>query len=114
MTGRDSIPIPPKPTPTPSPAPIQKTSQNLANRNFSLGNGLWLTNLLLAALFLLQLTHHPKYEYQTVSPSDLTFTDEMNRLGAEGWKTESCRRASERATDIFGYECIMSRQKSGW
>ena len=71
---------------------------------------------LLALLLAFQLTHRPKYEYMTAAPSDYTWTEEMNALGAEVWKADSCRRASDGAdySPTFNYECIMSRPKLGW
>lgn len=71
--------------------------------------------LLLSLLF--QLSHRPHYEYMTTSPDDVKFDEEMNALGADGWKTESCRRTTSRSeyggTDA-SYECVMSRPKLGW
>ncbi|KEF33375.1 hypothetical protein RDMS_12755 [Deinococcus sp. RL] len=74
------------------------------------------TNVILLVLLAFQLTHRPKYEYMTTAPSDYTFNEEMNRLGAKGWKTESCRRATSGSgySTIASYECIMSRPKLGW
>lgn len=74
------------------------------------------TNALLLLLLAFQLSHRPKYEYMTTSPSDYTFNEKMSALGAQGWKTESCRRASDGAeySPTFKYECIMSRPKMGW
>lgn len=77
---------------------------------------LLVTNVLLLLLLAAQVLHRPKYEYMTASPSDLSFSEEMNRLGAQGWHTQSCRRASDGAeySPKFSYECIMSRPKLGW
>lgn len=71
--------------------------------------------LLLSILF--QLSHPPRYQDMTTSPNNLKFDEELNALGASGWKTGSCRRATCRSeyggTDA-SYECIMSRPKLGW
>lgn len=74
------------------------------------------TNLILLLLLAFQMFHRPKYEYMTASPGDYGFSEEMNKLGAQGWKTESCRRASDGAdySPTFSYECVMSRPKLGW
>lgn len=76
---------------------------------------LMVTNAILLVLLAFQVLHRPKYEYMTASPGDLTFTEEMNAMGRKGWKTESCRRASDSSySSDYSYECIMSRPKLGW
>ena len=51
------------------------------------------------------------YEYRVVSPLDSSFEESMSEYGSKGWKAVTCRRASDRVTDSFGYECIMIREK---
>jgi len=53
----------------------------------------------------------PGYEYRVVSPLDSSFEESMSEYGSKGWKAVTCRRASDRVTDSFGYECIMIREK---
>jgi ribosomal protein L40E len=53
----------------------------------------------------------PSYEYDVVSPSDLSFSDSMNVYGKDGWKAVSCRRATSSSTDSASYECVMIREK---
>lgn len=74
------------------------------------------TNVLLTLLVLLAgalLVQRTSYDYMTVSPSDGTFDTEMSNYGAKGWKTESCRRASDGSDywPTYNYEYIMSRAK---
>jgi hypothetical protein len=52
----------------------------------------------------------PRYEYATVSPSDLSFEESMDKYGSEGWKAVSCRRAKDSTTDEMNYECIMIQE----
>ena len=74
---------------------------------------LGLISLLLLLSLLFQLTHRPKYEYLVSSPDDLKFTEEISTLGAQGWKIDTCRRATTSAGGA-SYECILSRPKLGW
>ena len=131
MTGRHGVPT--AQTSVPETASFQETTPNASaqtdkhpktafDRSSSMHgqlSGSLLTNLLLLVLTgtqIFSLLHRPTYEYQTVSPSDYTFEGTMNALGAKGWKTESCRRASSGGTysSSFSYECIVSRPKLGW
>ena len=52
----------------------------------------------------------PGYEYRVVSPLDPNFEESMSEYGSKGWKAVSCKRASNRATDSFSYECIIIRE----
>lgn len=130
MTGRHTVPtgqVPTSATP-PAHAPTEResgapattpTSRSPSGRDEFrtwLPRVLMLTNIILLALLAFQLTHRPKYEYMTVAPSDITFKAEMDNYGAAGWKTESCRRASDGSdySPTMSYECIMSRPKLGW
>ena len=74
---------------------------------------LGLISLLLLLSLLFQLTHRPRYEYLVSSPDDLKFTEEISLLGAQGWKIDTCRRATNSAGGA-SYECILSRPKLGW
>lgn len=124
MTGRHIPPTaqtPQSPAPTVSPAGSEQATPQppRVSRDQSalrhLPRTLLATNALLLLLLAFQL-HRPTYEYMTTSPDDVTFSEEMNALGNKGWKTESCRRASDGAeySPSFSYECIMSRPKLGW
>ncbi len=55
-----------------------------------------------------------RWEYQLVSPSDFSLTDELDRLGKEGWEVVSARRASDGSSDSpsFSYELILKRRRS--
>jgi hypothetical protein len=83
------------------------------SRKFKL-NFLNKTELILLAIFLglifSKLTK-PSYEYQIISPSDLSFEESMNKYGSQGWRTVECRRAKDSISDNFSYECIMIREK---
>ncbi|MBI0445348.1 hypothetical protein [Deinococcus sp. DB0503] len=130
MTGRHTVPTAQMPsTPTPpetndmlsltlptstgqvGPEPKKKDTVALLN-----GLATGLLAVMVGGLLFFQLTHRPTYEYMTVSPSDYNFDEEMNGLGAQGWKTESCRRATSGSgyATTASYECIMSRPKLGW
>ncbi|MDJ0572628.1 MAG: hypothetical protein QNJ53_26800 [Pleurocapsa sp. MO_192.B19] len=54
----------------------------------------------------------PSYEYTIASPSDYSFEESMSEYGSKGWEAVSCRRAMDSVTDDYGYECIMSREKT--
>ncbi|WP_162865819.1 hypothetical protein [Deinococcus wulumuqiensis] len=115
-TGRTSGAVPDhhEPASTTRPQSTQKQGRN----GVALLNGLatGLLAVMIGGLLVFQLTHRPTYEYMTTSPSDYVFEEEMNRLGAQGWKTESCRRATSGSGygTTASYECIMSRPKLGW
>lgn len=121
MTGRHSGPAaqgsapPSEALPTAVPSSLAQRGNRGPLAASLLTRPLLVTNALLLVLLAFQMFHRTRYEYTTVSPSDYTFDQEMNKLGAGGWKTESCRRASSGSnTDSFSYECIMSRPKLGW
>ncbi|MCP2014384.1 hypothetical protein L1280_001521 [Deinococcus sp. HSC-46F16] len=128
MTGRHTVPTAQMPneaapiapgtqqtTPAAPPARQESTRPDTGFLKY-LPRTLMATNVILLVLLAFQLTHRPKYEYMTTAPSDYTFNEEMNKLGAWGWKTESCRRATSGGnfTTTASYECIMSRPKLGW
>lgn len=128
MTGRHTVPtaqMPNEATPV-LPAVPQDTLEGpspphrptLPDTSFLkyLPRTLMATNAILLVLLAFQMFHRPRYEYMTSSPGDYTFSEQMNKLGAQGWKTESCRRASDGAdySPTFSYECVMSRPKLGW
>ncbi len=132
MTGRHTVPTAQTPpvqsqgeapltVDQPHKAPLSAAHHRSSKREIdriALLNGLAIGLLatMIGGHLLFQLTHQPKYEYQTVSPNDYAFDREMNALGAAGWKTESCRRATsgEGYAATASYECIMSRPKLGW
>lgn len=58
-----------------------------------------------------QKTQAVEYEYKVQSVPDLTFTESMNRIGADGWEMVFARRAKDSGTDDFSYECIFKRVK---
>lgn len=131
MTGRHNVPTAQMPTTParkgPEAVPVDLSLDNPTQPQLSgkrgrdsvaLLNGLatGLLAVMVGGLLFFQLTHRPTYEYMTTSPSDYVFEEEMNSLGAQGWKTESCRRATsgEGYATTASYECIMSRPKLGW
>lgn len=131
MTGRHAVPTAQVPAATPAavpapdhgpempaPAPQPGTRQTARGPSspVSLFNGvvLGLLTVSVVGLLMFELTHRPTYEYMTASPSDYSFDESMNKLGAQGWKTESCRRATSSSGYSASYECIMSRPKLGW
>ncbi|PTA67328.1 hypothetical protein [Deinococcus arcticus] len=129
MTGRHTVPtgqVPTSATPSPQAQPEREAGARTTQPKQAasgqedfriwLPRVLMLTNIILLGLLAFQLTHRPKYEYMTVGPSDITFKAEMDNYGAAGWKTESCRRASDGSdySPTMSYECIMSRPKLGW
>ena len=71
--------------------------------------------ILLGVLILIGLIianfSQQSYEYRVVSPLDPSFEESMSKYSSKAWKVVSCRRASNRVTDSFGYECIMIREK---
>ncbi|MVN85306.1 hypothetical protein GO986_00785 [Deinococcus sp. HMF7620] len=126
MTGRHTVPTAQMPTEGTAPIPTIEPEVSATARQAALPDAsffkflprvLMATNAILLLLLAFQLFHRPKYEYMTASPDDLKFEEEMNAMGAQGWKADSCRRASSEndfgATD-FSYECVMSRPKLGW
>lgn len=50
-----------------------------------------------------------QWEYKVEAVPDLSFTEAMNRYGAEGWDLVTARRARDPVTDEFSYECIFKR-----
>ena len=50
-----------------------------------------------------------RWEYTLESPSDYSFTGDMNRLGAEQWELVFARRALDSTTDSYNYEVILKR-----
>lgn len=54
----------------------------------------------------------PGWEYRVEAISDLGFTAEINRLGAQGWEAVTARRASDGATyyPTYSYEIIFKRR----
>ena len=103
MTAPDRLAV------TPPPAPPSRRTSRLDWARLLLG----LISLLLLLSLLFQLTHRPRYEYLVSSPDDLKFTEELSTLGAQGWKIDTCRRATNSAGGA-SYECILSRPKLGW
>ncbi len=89
MTGRHEVPTaqvpPPKPPATlnaPQAQPAARSQpRDTDELRVWLPRVLMLTNLLLLLLLASQLFRTPKYAYQTVSPSDSSFEEEMNKLG---------------------------------
>lgn len=118
MTGRPTAPIAQTPTPaTPQLSSPVTHPDPYTPRVWMSTNLILLVMLaLLFVMFMFQLSHRPTYEYMTASPSDTSFDESMSELGSQGWKTESCRRATS-GSGYFTtakYECIMSRPKLGW
>ena len=97
-----------QPAVKPPPAPARRTSGPDWTRLL-----LGLVSMLLLLTLLFQLTHRPRYEYLVASPDDLKFTEEIGALGAQGWKIDTCRRATDNAGGA-SYECILSRPRLGW
>ena len=52
-----------------------------------------------------------KWEYKIVSPNDLTFDIEVNKLGEQGWELVSARRATSGSgySSSASYEMIFKR-----
>jgi hypothetical protein len=50
-----------------------------------------------------------RWEYRIESPSDYSFTREMNDLGEQGWELVFARRALDSSTDDYSYEVILKR-----
>jgi hypothetical protein len=67
--------------------------------------------LLTFSTFAGQKTQAIVWEYRIESIPDITFTESINLLGAEGWELASARRAQDSITDTFSYECIFKRIK---
>ena len=109
MTAPDEAPT----TDQPAPSPAPRRSPRRENQPDWTRLLLALISLLLLLSLLFQLTHRPKYEYLVSSPDDLKFTEEISTLGAQGWKIDICRRATNSAGGA-SYECILSRPKLGW
>lgn len=95
--------------PTMKPRPVASRTSGPDWTRLLLG----LISLLLLLNLLFQLTHRPRYEYRVVAPDDLNFTEDIGALGAQGWKLDICRRATDEAGGA-SYECILSRPKLGW
>lgn len=80
-----------------------------------------LTGLLIAnvacALLLFKLLPEaeasviPKFEYKVESVADLSFSTEMDALGAQGWEMVAARRAQGSLHDM-SYEMIFKRPKA--
>lgn len=56
-----------------------------------------------------------KWEYKIEAVNDLTFTADIDKLGAEGWELVFARRASAGALDTgtkpeFSYEMIFKKK----
>ena len=97
-----------QPAVKPPPTPARRTSGPAWTRLL-----LGLISVLLLLTLLFQLTHRPRYEYLVASPDDFKFTEEIGALGAQGWKIDTCRRATDNAGGA-SYECILSRPRLGW
>jgi len=57
-----------------------------------------------------------KWEYKIEAVNDLTFTTDINKLGADGWELVVARRASAGPVDTdakpeFSYEMIFKRRR---
>jgi hypothetical protein len=52
-----------------------------------------------------------QWQYMIVAPEDLTFDQEMNQLGRDGWELVSARRATSGSgyTSTAAYEMILKR-----
>lgn len=57
-----------------------------------------------------QKTKAVTWEYRIESIPDLTFTENMNNLGDDGWQLVFARRAQDSITDEFSYECIFKKE----
>lgn len=51
-----------------------------------------------------------RWEYKIDSPDDRGFTQQMDKLGSEGWELVFARRASD-SLDRMGYEMIFKRRR---
>lgn len=51
-----------------------------------------------------------RWEYGVVAVSDYTFTDDMNKLGDQGWEVVSARRAVGEFSSAK-YELILKRPR---
>ena len=68
--------------------------------------------VMLVTIFLgllgLAVFTHTAYQVHIVSPTDTAFDGDMSRLGRDGWKPVTCRRATG-DHDVARYECVVAR-----
>lgn len=103
--------------PMPPPRPTKSTRETTANafqlttRHAQIIFGALAAGLLMQFISTVGQFIKPvtKWEYKIESPSDYSFTSEMDRLGSEGWEMISARRASSEFGTTVGYEVIFKR-----
>jgi hypothetical protein len=98
-------PIPPAPQATAKPARAAPRPMTFVQANVVIF--LLLTGLGLPVLGWLRPV--PAWDYKIVSPGDLTFDTEMERLGHDGWEVVSARRATSGQYSSASYEMILKR-----
>jgi len=111
-------PEPPKPTPAltpPAPAAAPIPPKSPAYQGISSSQGNIIIVLLILAFIIFPLLRSfigavfpQRWEYNVVAVSDYTFTEDMNKLGSQGWEVVSARRAAGQY-ESAKYEMILRR-----
>jgi len=95
----------------------EETEENTVNWNYkdnkTISKKLSIIIFLLIVIFSLLATNfyppqNTQFEYKLISPHDIVFEVEMNRMGKEGWEIVSARRATSKYSDAV-YEVILKR-----
>jgi ribosomal protein L37AE/L43A/nitrate reductase NapE component len=122
---RKEVPKPPeplKPTTTPTPpappaVPVPIPPKSPAYQGITSSQANTIIALLVLAFIVFPLLRSfigavfpQRWEYEVVAVSDYTFTEDMNKLGSQGWEVVSARRAAGEFTSAK-YEMILKRPK---
>ena len=114
------LPAPSKPAPaqaTPPPSAKPSPTKFPAIQTIISNQGNVIIGLLILGTIIFPLLHTfyraffpQRWEYAVVAVSDYSFTEDMNKIGSQGWEVVSARRAAGQY-ETAKYEMIFKRPK---